>query len=227
MKKAAGLTLKSSMFAVALLASTWANADFWKWTKPVNEAPSQDISTLVVIGNYAEPRILGELIQRETKQPILLLPAKGKDGIFFMPPQKRGAAMRVAVDELSNFVNFLGPKQIMVLGDSKYINKELVDRITPNRTVVVVNNQDWEAIAQSVGRLLHLTELAGDFKRLLAQFRDENQYRRVSHKAGAPVAAKPEATKISDVPAPVVIEPAPPAVKEDIQIIEAGPVPQK
>ncbi len=227
MRKTHEFALKSSLFAVALLASVWSNADFWKFTRPFNEAPSETISTLVVIGNYAEPRILAELIQRETRQPILLLPAKGKDGIYFMPPQKRNAApaMKIPVDELPNFVNLLGPKQIMILGDSRYVNKELTDRITPNRTVVAINNQEWEAVAQSVGRLLNLTNLADDFKKLLAQFRDENQYRRVKYNSkGQPIAPVAEPPKMTEMPAPIAEPPPPvPAIKEDIQIIDATP----
>ena len=229
MRKSSGAVLKFSLFAVVLLASVWTMADFWKWTKPFNDTPGEQISTLVVIGNYAEPRILGELIQLETKQPILLLPAKGKDGIFFVPPQKRGTAMRIAVDELPNFVNFLGPKQLMILGDARYVQKELTDRFTPNRTTVSINNQDWNQIAQSAGRALNLTNLAKDFKRLYDKFKDEEQYRRVSYKHGAPIAAPVtkglETPSITELPPPVVAEPPPPAIKEDIKIIEA--VPQK
>ena len=69
---------KLRLALIAIFATTAAITDltagFWDWSLPYG-GPSKDVITLLVTGNYTKQRILAELIQQETKQPILLLPA--------------------------------------------------------------------------------------------------------------------------------------------------------
>ena len=67
--------IKVSMLVVLVITSMLpVYAGSWNWTRPY-KMPEKNVNTLIVIGNYRIPRLLADLIQSETKHPILLLPA--------------------------------------------------------------------------------------------------------------------------------------------------------
>ncbi|OGV53467.1 MAG: hypothetical protein A2X45_24340 [Lentisphaerae bacterium GWF2_50_93] len=151
----AGIVLVFSFIAVV-------NAGFWDWSKPY-QGPSKDVSTLVITGNYTKARVLAELVQGETKQPIILLTSEnGK--IFFMPAN--GPCLEVQDAEFTNFIKFMHPKQIIILGDSRYVPESYTKRIDPTQTTIRVDNKDWYQVAVTVGKILDKTYLASNFKKL-------------------------------------------------------------
>jgi hypothetical protein len=156
--------LKLSTCMILLFGATCLKAEFWN--RPFS-GPGQKIDTLVVTGNYAKPRIIAELIQADTRQPILLTPADGQDSIYFMPPQKDGGkAMKIPENELTNFINFLGVDQILVLGNSKYVPEKYFDKISKEQTISRITSKNWQRIANTVGKYLNIPNLPGDYKTL-------------------------------------------------------------
>jgi glycosyltransferase involved in cell wall biosynthesis len=67
--------MKKKFFASLVLAviSAVAVANPWSY-----HGPKRDIVSLVVTANYEKPRLIAELIQVESRQPFLLLPARNE-----------------------------------------------------------------------------------------------------------------------------------------------------
>ena len=149
------------------------SAGFWDWTTPY-KGPSKDIATLVMTGNYTKSRLLAELIQAETKQPILLVTKEGGQ-LFFMPA--RGSCLEVQDAKFSEFVKFLNPKQIIVLGDTSYVPDSYAKRIDSKQTIIRIDNKDWNEVAVTAGKILDKTNLAYDFKRLSDEIDSGKLYR--------------------------------------------------
>ncbi|MCF7792306.1 MAG: hypothetical protein K9L78_03270 [Victivallales bacterium] len=177
--------LKTLACICILCGTTSVYAGLSDWMKPF-VGPGQKISTLIVTGNYAKPRILAELIQSETRQPILLLPAEGSD-IYFLPPDRNGdKAMKIKLDELRNFINFIGSKQIILLGDNEYIPERYSDEISDTQTVCRITSRKWQNIANTVGKFLNLPNLPGDYKNLEEKMTSEVNYERAQEKETKP-----------------------------------------
>ncbi len=183
MKKINAMILTISAFIMLVCSvTTFANSDtgsaFWaKWMKPF-QGPSQNMTTLMMTGNYSESRLLAELIQRENYQPILLIPAVGQDKVYFMPPQTRSAALEIPLSELKNFINFLGVKQIVVIGNNEYVPEKFLEQIPNNQTIWTVTGTNWKNIAYSTGEFLNLPNLSRDYNNLYDKLKSETNYQR-------------------------------------------------
>lgn len=214
MGKARSLIVKLSLCAVMVFSANYASASFMQgWLKPF-KGPGQNISVLIVTGNYSKSRILAELIQKYNGQPMLLVPfasANSSQDIFFVPPQKSGKALRVAYTEMTNFINFINPKMVLVLGNPSYVPDAYFKMISDNRPIVRIIGTDWYKIADTAGSMLNLSNVPGDYKKLLEQLQSDTNYQRA-----APQEPEHVAQPIVEAPAPVVEKPV---------VVEAKPVP--
>ena len=170
---------KISLCTLLLCGATCVQAGFWRWTKPF-VGPNQKISTLIITGNYADSRMLAELIQDKNRQPILLVPAAGGDSIFFIPPKKGSKAMKIPFAELTNFINFVGAKQILVLGNSSYVPDKYFEKISNIQTVCRIKSKNWNNVAYTLGKFLNLSNLATDYKTLQKKMKNEVNYVRAN-----------------------------------------------
>ena len=206
-KLMSGLAIGFSMIAVA-------NAGFWDWSRPY-QGPSKDVGTLVISGNYLKARVLAELIQYQTNQPILLITSEGGK-IFFMP--STGPCLEVQDADFTNFVKFANPKQILILGDTSFVPESYARRIDSKQTIIRVANKDWIQIAVNVGKILDKTYLASDFKKLSDEIDSGKLYS--SKKSQSP------ASSGNPVPNPLdsVVKPEP--AKEPVLIKAADVVPK-
>lgn len=177
------------LVAVIAVVVAWSSlhADPFNWTG-IYRGPRYDLITLMITANYTKPRLLADLIQKDTKQPYILLPAKGQKRIFFCPPPSRQPAMEILESDLKRFIKFCNPKQILVIGDKRYVPKKFLKMIDPNQTVWIVSNDNWIQAARSVAKLLDLTNLAYDYKKLCEKLDGGQLYR----------PTKPEKIEISD-----------------------------
>ncbi|MCP4176765.1 MAG: hypothetical protein GY756_03280 [bacterium] len=199
MKRYRNLSLKMLLCAIAfvMVSSVYAGS-FWKsWMKPFS-GPDQNITTLLVTGNYSQSRMLAELIQRYSKQPILLTPASGGNDVYFMPPEKRSKSLQIPSSEITNFVNFVGAKQIIIIGDSQYVPEKYVKLIPSNQVVWRVTGQNWDKVAASMGKFLNLTNISSDYKELQSELKSETNYERVS-KDSSPAPAFEEEKSLNDI----------------------------
>lgn len=148
--------------------------DFVDFITPYR-GPKKDITTLVITSNYVKSKMLAELIQFDTKQPYLLLPAAGQDKIFFCPAHGR-KPQEITEEKLSRFIKFVNPRQILVLGDKNYVSEKHLKVIDEHQTLWVVSNRNWNQTAKSVGKLLNLSNLASDFQRTLNDWQSGQRY---------------------------------------------------
>ena len=159
-------TLVILLAAVVTIGSL--TAGFWDWATPY-QGPDRDIITLVITGNYRNSRLLAELIQYDTNQPFILLPYQGASGIFFCPGGVDATAMEIEPERFAQFVSFLNPKRIIILGDERYVNAEYRRLLEYNNFSVTTYSGDWERTARDVGAFLRLPNLEKNFKATIAQ----------------------------------------------------------
>lgn len=148
-----------------LLVASSAFAGFWKWSTPY-QGPTKDVLTLMVTSNYATPVMIAQLIQHENRQPFILLPKAGETKIFFWPAGKKNLALEIRKKNLARFIKFLHPKQVIVLGDKRYVAQQYLDAIDKNIPTVVIRSDNWGNNALTLQKMLRLNNLYRDFKRL-------------------------------------------------------------
>ncbi len=173
-------------------------ADFWKSITPYR-GPKKDIITLIITANYKHPLIIAQLIQDEIKQPYILLPASNGKGIFFNPPRKRSeAALEIREANLKRFISFLNPKQIVILGDKRYVTDKYREMIAKDIPVITFSGNNWQRIADRLSILLDAHNVGDDYKELGQQI-DSNLYKPKKTKASAPSDAPAEDIVIDNI----------------------------
>ena len=166
--------LKTGLVVLAFCVCTGAFAASW-----ITNGPKRDIVTLVVTANYKNPRLMAELILNESRQPYLLLPTPQSklQKIIFVQP--KGPALEIAPGKLKQYLSFLNPRRIVVLGDERYVSDQFVGeylkKLETPIPVVRVEGNDWNRIAEETTYLLSLSHLGDNFKRLRQEM--ENNYR--------------------------------------------------
>lgn len=170
---------------IGLIISCALAVSAWDWMTPFKR-PSRDVRTLIMVGNYTKHRVLAELIQLETSQPILLLPALPNGKVFFMPAKKE--ALEIEDAKFTNFVKFTNPERILVIGDGGPVSQSYIDRIDPYQTKVIVFNKNIEQMAIEIGKILDLTDLADDFAKINKDIDSGKLY-----KSGGQVSTPPNA----------------------------------
>ena len=185
----------------------------WNLIQPY-QGPGKDVVTLVITGNYRVPRLLADLIQIESRQPYLLLPAVqdvNQDVFYFCPVNPKKPALQVKREDFARFIRFVNPGKVIILGDKSYVATEYVEAISPNIPVMVITG-DWNRAAATLGDTLNLSNLEGDFADLYSKIeRSDALY--------MPEAANTKASETAVAAAPAasfrepepVVEPAAPA----------------
>ena len=151
-------------FLVCAFASS-AFAGFWAWSTPY-QGPEKDVITLIITANYQMPRALAEVIQYDNRQPILLLPYRGARGIFFMPGSKK-PALEIQADQFAQFVCFLNPKRVIILGDSRYVSEDYRKLLEFNGFSPVTFSGDWFKVSRDIAKLLRLQNLEANYARVV------------------------------------------------------------
>jgi hypothetical protein len=120
------------------------------------------VETLLVTGNFAKSRLLAELYQRQTRQPLLLISPEdgGKDQLFclFTTPAE-ATAMEPA--KYAEWIDYLHPTRIIFLGDTTVVPQSYIDQVRGRFPTVVLNSRDWLDNAKALGSLIKDKSLAG------------------------------------------------------------------
>ena len=98
--------------ALAILTSSaLAAGDGWRILDVFQRNKAKRIEILIVTGNYVQSRVLAEVIQYATKQPILLLPTGNeKDIMYFLGPKME--ALEIEETDYVQLIDFLQPKKV-------------------------------------------------------------------------------------------------------------------
>jgi hypothetical protein len=113
------------------------------------------VETLLITGNYGRSRVLAELAQEKRKHPILLISpeAGGRNDIYFMPT--RPEALALPEDQFLEYVEFLKPKRVVVLGDETYVPTRFLDQLRgSNVQTIVLNSKDWNKNAEALATII-------------------------------------------------------------------------
>ncbi len=118
------------------------------------------IDTVVVTGNYAKARLLAEMFQRETKQPIVLISPEGpgRQELYYLPYS--GPAAAFPTEKYAEFMDYLNPRRVIFLGDESYVAASYVDAVRARFPVMVVNGRDWLQNAKALGVIIRDRGLA-------------------------------------------------------------------
>jgi len=166
MKKSGWVKISAVLLlCLSTVASSWAG--FWDWTQPY-KGPKRDIVNLIITANYRDTLLLAQVVQYHTKQPFILLPAKGQDQIFFWPA-RQDTALEIPEKDLSRFISYLNPQRIIVIGAVNVVNEKYLSMIPRDQTVMVIYNQDWQRVAESLDGILRAPNISTDFSRLHEQ----------------------------------------------------------
>ncbi len=127
------------------------------------ENDKEEIMTLIITGNNYESRALAEHLHERNNQPFMLIPAGQTNQIYVNGPKKQ--VMTIDKDRFFSFVNFVGPQQIIILGNESYVPYSYIQQINPNITKYIFDDADWELIAWQVEELTGYTGLADDYSK--------------------------------------------------------------
>ncbi len=125
------------------------------------------VKALLVTGNFFEPRLLCELAQYRSKQPLLLFHPTAPNSseapkLHYL--NSTGKAEEIPVEQFAEFLDFLNPRQIIFVGDESCCPEKYVQQAAEKFSVVVLRSNDWERNAQSLNSILKLTRLPRQFK---------------------------------------------------------------
>ena len=159
--------LKKVFFGAVIFSTlTSCFADFWEDITPYR-GPKRDVITLIITSNYKHPLVIAQLLQDDTKQPYLLLPAINGKGIFFNPPRERSEeALEINEANMARFISFLNPKQIVILGGKEYVADKYRKMISKDIPLITIEGDDWIKISERVSILLDARNVAYDYKKL-------------------------------------------------------------
>lgn len=183
-----------------------AQAGFWDWLTGARA------ETLLVTGNYTNARLLTELAQFKTGQPVLLIsPADaGDDELYFLPSQPEAMALPRA--KYVEFVDYLQPKRVVFVGDTEYVPAEYVDQLRGRFPTLVIAGKDWRQNAEALGKALGSSSLAKRYKELLTKV-EEAQSRYRYKTEPAPVAEPAAASFVIPAAAPAAVAAPTPAAE--------------
>ncbi|NOY81468.1 MAG: hypothetical protein GXP31_10745 [Kiritimatiellaeota bacterium] len=202
MRKTRGLGGIRSALAVAGLALT-VTADAGLLSK-LNVfryfSKKSRVETLLITGNIARSRLLAEMIQFKTGQPVLLIsPSASGEQLYFLPAADEAGAIETA--KYVEFIDYLHPERIVFLGGPQYVPQQFVDQVKDRYPSLMVTGDDWTKNAEALGKIFRVRKLARRYAELLQQIEAAPTAPRTSSVPGAP----------SEPAAP--LPPPPPAVR--------------
>ncbi len=118
--------------------------------------------TLIVTGNYVRPRLLSELVQRKTNDPILLVSGNGKDRVFYLSVD-RDAPLEIKSGSYVEFIQLLNPRRLVVLGNSDVVPRRVSDVLNDRFPTVTVTGTNWGVNAEAAANLFKYKNLPNHY----------------------------------------------------------------
>ena len=161
-----------------------------------------NVETVIVTGNYKSPRLMADLIQAESRQPYIIVPAaNSSDNLCYLAMPKSGLA--VPEDRFGSIISYTRCRRVVILGDTNCVPEKYETMIDRNIPVVRITG-DWERVAEELTFLLNLSDLKRNYPHLRRQL--NATYQPVSapapRKGGAPaIPAAKDAPAAKEAPA--------------------------
>ncbi len=157
---------RGMILVVGLLACFEAGAGPISWFKRSWMWPFGWPDTLVVAGNYAEPRLLAEVTQSKTKQPVILISVEATGDRVFYLPYKSDEVLEIPVEQYTEFIEtMLRPKRIVFLGDDKMLPRKYVEPVRKNYSAIILEGDNWISNAKQMGKIVNTWSLKRAYKK--------------------------------------------------------------
>ena len=193
------MSVLKKLFAVMLFAAVCATCSAAPWTA---FGPKRKPVTLLITANYVSPRALAELVQYESGQPFLLLPAANdtNQSIIFCPREKKDA-YAIPEAHLNRFIKMLDVKRIIVLGNTTYVPQKYIDLLDHHTPIMRSEGKDWYRIAEELNFMLNLSNLDKNFRKIRSQLVTEDKLYRPLRNRQTQTPAQAPADKTIDAAA--------------------------
>lgn len=156
------------------------------------------VDTLLITGNIARSRLLAEMIQFKTGQPVLVIsPSANGEQLYFLPAKDEAGAIETA--KYMEFIDYLHPGRVVILGGPRYVPADFANPVRDRYPTLMVAGEDWIKNAEALGKIFRVRKLPGRYAELLQKIET------------APTAPPPS---LPGAPAePVAPPPPPPAAR--------------
>ncbi len=116
-------------------------------------------TSLIITGNYVDSRLLAEISQHYSKQPMLVISPDVDGGyqLFFMPAVKQASA--ISPDEFMDIIKYVNPKRIIVLGNDSFVPVKFIDQARNDYSIISLDSDNWTKNAAALGELLKIEKL--------------------------------------------------------------------
>ncbi len=120
--------------------------------------------TLLVTGNYLDARLLAELAQYHTKQPVIIFSTDIDETLqMYYIPTSQKEVEPAPTEQFSELITFLNPKRIVFIGGSLIVPQNFVDEARKLAPTLVLDSEDWSNNAKELGHLLRQGRLQREF----------------------------------------------------------------
>ena len=128
-----------------------------------------DVETIIVTGYSLHSRLLADMIQYHTGHPIIYITGASKKNLFFVPARnwKQGEPMTLTASEYHNFINFAHPKQVVFIGNDKFVPAFFKTSVNKNIPTHSIKDNDWLMNAVLAEELFGVKELTEAFEKEL------------------------------------------------------------
>ena len=120
-----------------------------------------NVDTIIVASTDYESRALAEHLQHRSRQLMMILPNNGDSRVYVGGPEQQ--IMHIDDSRFSQFIDFVSPKNVIVLGNEIYVPKTYLNNIHKSVNTYVLDDKDWRLIAWQLEDLTGYRGLADDY----------------------------------------------------------------
>ncbi len=127
-----------------------------------------NVETLVITGNYKSPRLMADLIQAESRQPYIIVPAANAKYSYWYVAMPKTDGFAMSEDKFGPWVKFCQCRRVVILGDKNCVPEKYEAMIDKSIPVVRITG-DWERVAEELTFMLNLSNLKRNYPELRRQ----------------------------------------------------------
>ena len=143
-----------------------------------------NVETLVITGNYKSPRLMADLIQAESHQPYIIVPAANSKYNYWYAAMPKTDGFAMSEDKFGAWVKFCRARRVVILGDTNCVPEKYEAMIDKSIPVIRITG-DWERVAEELTFLLNLSNLKRNYPKLRRQL--DRTYQPISAPKKQPV----------------------------------------
>ena len=150
--------IMSKLFKSVLLAAICATCLSVSGASWFVRGNKYNVETLVITGNYKSPRLMAELIQAESRQPYIIVPAANAKQSFWYVALPKTDGFAMSEEKFGPWIKFSQCRRVVILGDNNCVPEKYEAMINKSIPVVRITG-DWERVAEELTFMLNLSNL--------------------------------------------------------------------